>query len=203
MISIAKVRKQGTLHLFKTELFGVSQSLTETSTSLYHGNKSEILKKFPSFNEYVMSNSSTAVIDLSLIVKRMDATDCEIFKEFAIALYEKVSYHFKDHKRIDLIVDRYFKDSLKENLRNESSIGSRLLFDDNTKLSAKSHSDLLKNNDNKNRLGHYLVKKLIELHLNPNKILVVTYKHTILATNSVVLNKNYITNCTSERLTSD
>ena len=107
--SAAKIRKQGTLHLFETELFGVAQSFVETNTSLYHRNKSEILKKIPSFNEYTISNLSAAVINLSPVVKGIDVTHCKTFK--------KVFYHFKDHKRIDLIVDRYFKDSLKENLR--------------------------------------------------------------------------------------
>ena len=119
------------------------------------------------FKEYTVSNSSAAVIDLLPIVKGMDVTHCKIFEEFANDLYKKVSYHFKNHKRIDLVVDRYFKDSLQENLRDEKGIGSQLLFDDSTKLLAKFHSDFLKNSDNK--------KKHIELHLNPNQILVVTY----------------------------
>ena len=95
----------------------------------------------------------------------MDVTHCKTFEEFANALYEKVSYHFKDRKRINLIVDRYFKENVKENLRDERGIGSRLLFDNSTKLPAKFHSDFLKKSDNKNELGHFLAKKLIELHL--------------------------------------
>ena len=105
-----EVRKQWTLYLFETELFGVAQSFVETNTSLCHRNKSEILKKIPSFNEYTISNLSTAVINLSPFVKGIDVRHCNTFK--------KVFYHLKDHKRIDLIVDRYFKDSIKENLRD-------------------------------------------------------------------------------------
>ena len=191
--SAAKVRKQGTLYLFETELFGVAQSLAETSTSLYHRNKSEIPTKFPSFNKCTISNSSAAVIDLSPIEKGIYVTHCKTFEEFANILYKKVSYHFKDHKRIDLIVDRYCKNSLKEDLRVERNIGSRLLFDDSTKLQSKVLSDILKNSDSKNELGHYLAKKNIELDLNPNKILAATYVRTR-NTNSAVLNENNITN---------
>ena len=61
--SAVKVRKQEILHLLKTEPFNVAESLAETITSLYHENKSEILKKFPSFNEYTISISSAALID--------------------------------------------------------------------------------------------------------------------------------------------
>ena len=114
------------------------------------------------------------------------------FQKLCIMLFS----HFKDHKRIDLIVDRYFKDNLKENLRDERGIGSWLLFDDSAKLPVKFYSDILKNSDNKNGLDHYLAKNLIELHLNPNQIIVVNSEHTLLATNSAVLNKNNIMNCT-------
>ena len=38
--SAVKVRKQGTLHFFETKLFGITQSIAEISTSLYHWNKS-------------------------------------------------------------------------------------------------------------------------------------------------------------------
>ena len=48
------------------------------------------------------------------------------------------------------------------------------------------------------RLGHYVTKNLVELHLNPNQIIVVNSEHTLLATNAAVLNKNNIINCTSE-----
>ena len=47
--SAAKIRRQGSLLSPETELFGVVQSLAETSTSLNHRNKSEILRKSPSF----------------------------------------------------------------------------------------------------------------------------------------------------------
>ena len=122
----------------------------------------------------------------------MDATHCETFEEIENALYKTVSHHFKDHKRVDMIVDRYFKDNLKGNLRDEKGVGSRLLFDGSTKQPPKFHSDFLKNSDNKNELGYCLAKKIIELHLNPNEILVLTYEDTILVTNSAVLNENNI-----------
>ena len=114
--SAAKLRRQGSLLSLKTELFGIAQSLAETSTSLNHRNKSEILRKSPSFNEYTISNSSAAVVDLSPIVKEMDVTRGETFEKFADVLYKKVFSHFKGCKRIYLIVNRYFKDGLKENL---------------------------------------------------------------------------------------
>ena len=107
------------LRLFKTELFSVAHSLAEMSTTLYHENKVDILKRFTSIDQHKMSDLSAAFIDLSLIKKDWDVTHCRTFCEFAQALYSKVVHHFKGYKRIDLIIDRYFRNSLKENLRDE------------------------------------------------------------------------------------
>ena len=46
----------------------------------------------------------------------MNVTLCKTFEEFANALYQ--SFHFKDDEGIDLIDDRYFKGSIKVNLRD-------------------------------------------------------------------------------------
>ena len=73
-------------------------------------------EKYLSFNEYTISNSWAAVINLSQIVKEMNVTLCKTFEEFANALYQ--SFHFKDDEGIDLIDDRYFKDSIKVKLRD-------------------------------------------------------------------------------------
>ena len=110
-----EVRKEMALELFKRELFGVSKSLAETSTTFYHGNKADILKRFISIDQHNIRKPSAAVIDLSPIVKGIDVTHCRTFYDFAQVVYSKVIYHFSTNKRIDLIVDRYFRNSLKEN----------------------------------------------------------------------------------------
>ena len=47
-----ELRKEMALELFKRVLFGVTQSLAETSTTLYHGNKADILKRFTSIDQH-------------------------------------------------------------------------------------------------------------------------------------------------------
>ena len=56
----------------------------------------------------------------------------------------------------------------------------------------------LKNSENKDDLGRYLAKKIIEFHLNQNLVLVVTYEHTILSSDIAILDEESIVNCTSE-----
>ena len=118
----------------------------------------------------IMREPSAAVIDLSPIVKAIDVTHCRTFYDFAQAFYSKVIYHFSTHKRKDLIVDRYFRNSLKENVRDERGMGTQLLFDDTTILPSKFQVDFLKNSENKDDLGRYLAKKIIEFHLNQNLV---------------------------------
>ena len=47
--SACELRRDPTLKLFKSELYGVAQSIASNAESLYHSNKSDILKKLTSF----------------------------------------------------------------------------------------------------------------------------------------------------------
>ena len=196
--SAADNRHEMVSRLFEGELFGVAQSLAKTSVSLYHGSKSEILKKFASKQDHKATNTTAAVVDISLIIKGLNTAHCETFNDFAMALYSKVSNEFKEYKRVDLIFDRYFRGSLKETLREERGVGSRILFEDCTALPPKFHSDFLKNSENKDELGKYLAKKFLELHSNTQQILVATYEQSILTNVDEVFNEVNISHCTSE-----
>ena len=77
-------------------------------------------------------------------------------------------------------------------------MGTRLLFDDTTLLPSKFQLDFLKNSENKDDLGRYLAKRMIEFHLNQNQDLVVTYEHTILSSDIAILDGKSIINITSE-----
>ena len=59
-------------------------------------------------------------------------------------------------KRLDIVANRYFQHSLKENTRESRGIGSEFKFDDNTKLPPNFQSDFLKNGENKDELYQYL-----------------------------------------------
>ena len=85
-----------------------------------------------------------------------------------------------------------FKKSLKENIRDERGIGSRLLFDETTKLPSKFHSDFLKNSANKDELSRFFAKQFIVMHKNIHQILVVTYEHSIISYNPDVQFENDI-----------
>ena len=62
--------------------------------------------------------------------------------------------------RCGIIADRYFKDSLKENIRSIRGQGSRKHFSDEAKIPGDFKSDFLTNSDNKNDLYIYLAEKI-------------------------------------------
>ena len=66
--SACELRRDPTLKLFKLELYGVAQSIAANSEALYHSNKSDILKKFTSFEEYDLQEMTAVVVDISPIL---------------------------------------------------------------------------------------------------------------------------------------
>ena len=156
------------------------------------------MKKFTSFEKCDLQEIAAVVIDISPILKGLDTMNCNTFNDLAIVLYNKICSLYGNFQRVDLIFDQYFKKSLEENICDERGIGSRLLFDETTKLPSKFHSDFLKNSANKDDLSRFLAKKSIEMHTNIQQILVVTYEHSIISSDPGVQFENDIAQCQSE-----
>ena len=85
------------------------------------------------------------------------------FSDFAESLANRLMFLSKNYFRCDIVSDRYFKNSLKGNIRNVHRAGSRKLLDDNTKITAGFKSDSLKNCENKNDFHMYLAEKISEI----------------------------------------
>ena len=83
------LRKDKATELFSTELFGVSQCIAENSNSLYHGTKSDILKRFATCNyiePHKTKTTSAMVFDLSLFTKSHVINKKDTFYTFAESL---------------------------------------------------------------------------------------------------------------------
>ena len=115
--SACELRRNQSLKLFKIELYDVAQSIATNSEALYHSIKSDILKKFTSFEGYDLSEFAAVVVDISPILKGLDTMNCNTFNDLARVLYDKICFLFGNFQRVDLIFDQYFKKSLKENIR--------------------------------------------------------------------------------------
>ena len=119
---------------FSQELFGVSQCIARTSMSLYHGQKSDILRKFSWVKEITVPKNFAIIFYLSLLTKSHLIKPGSTFFDFAISMQRRIYHLSKEYSRCDVISDKYFINSLKEGTRNKRGTGSVKVFNDDTKL---------------------------------------------------------------------
>ena len=148
----------------------------------------------------VVSNNlkSALIIELSPIVFRLAETpSVHSFHDFAVLVYHHIKDLAHDYQRVDVVCDRYFNGSLKEQIRTQRGVGTRLHFSDDTQFPSTFRSNFLHNSENKNELNEYLANKLISFH-NNHQILIVSYKNGVLCSNIKLEPSSKILNCTSE-----
>ena len=61
-----------------------------------------------------------------------------------------------EYDRIDIVFDRYLKDSLKNQRQENRGSGDTICFDEHTKFPSDFQSNFLRNSDNKNRHSRFL-----------------------------------------------
>ena len=96
------------------------------------------------------------------------------------------------YRRCNIVADRYFQESLKNNLRSSRGIGPSMTF---TKLPS-DFRDFLANSENKSILNEFLAKIFIEDV--GNQTLVVTYKDNVLSNNNTLVMDEDIAICLTE-----
>ena len=110
--------------------------------------------------------------------------DIVCFSNFPVLIYYEIIKLAANHNRIDLVFDRYFENSLKEDTRTfRGSTGCTFPFDDDTELPDDMVGTFTTNNDNKNALNEYLAKKLIDLHQG-SKLIITTFKNSVLCSSN-------------------
>ena len=196
----AMTKKENKL-IYLIELCNVAQSIAENEDSLYHSSKSDILKCFPIYNNdsiiEATINDYAMIIDLSLFTKSHHFNENTTFLEYANSLREIILNVSSSCVRCDIIVDQYFKDSLKQNIRSTRGQGSKKHFKDETKIPEDFRNNFLANNDNKNDLHVYLAEKLLESP-PPEKNLVVTYNGSTLTNIEKIIHADEILCCNIE-----
>ena len=196
-----KFRPQLSAKLFETELFGVSQSLAKSETSLYHGTKSVLSDRFGQSEYTPVQTPAAIVIELSPLIRTQAIKADMKFIEFASSIYTRLKNLSKGSVRCDVIVDRYFEHSLKENLRICRGSGSRFRFEDQTLIPSDFKENFLMNSANKHDLGHYIAEKLMDFHSYDKagiETLVCTYGNSIVTNDRGLENEVDIRNCMSE-----
>ena len=123
---------------------------------------------------------SNLLQNTSVIIKMKEGAACSTFNEFASVVYNHIIYLGNGFQRIDVIVDRYFEDSLKGQARKNRGSGSRVIFTGSSRLPSNFGTDFLRNDKNKEDLNLYLAHQFLQLHTNCEKTIVVTFNDTVL-----------------------
>ena len=82
---------------------------------MYHGTKSSIQKRLPPCQQPIMSETCQNTLNVeawSLLCKLSNFSAGNIY-EFAVVFYNYVIRFADDFDRLDVVFDRYFKNSLK------------------------------------------------------------------------------------------
>ena len=90
----------------------------------------------------------------------------------------------EDCNRVDVITDRYFKDSLKSEVRKNRARGSRQVFNGTTPFPKNFDCDFLFNDDNKNDFYNFLADYIILTYVG-SKIIVVTKGDSVISNDSL------------------
>ena len=196
--SAYEFRKDEVKELFCSEIFGIAQSISLHSTQLYNGTKSEIARRFTTTSVKTRESKYGIVIELSPIIQSKQVNNCSTFDDFARVVYNHIVFLSRGYDRCDVVADRYFTGSLKEGTRKKrGDTGSTMQFTGETRFPS-SFSDFLSNSENKNNLGQFLARKMIDLHNDSPCKFVVTFNDTILTNDTNLASQSDIKFCTAE-----
>ena len=141
---------------------------------------------------------SALVIELSPLIRTQALKVGMTFQDSALSLFQRIVVlaKAKGYLRCDVVIDRYFEHSLKENLRCKRGVGSRYVFKNDIEIPSDFKDNFLMNSANKHDLGHYLAEKFTDFHSTTTNICV--HGNSILTNSNSLRNQTDINNCISE-----
>ena len=145
--------------LFAEELYGVPHCFSVHGTDeMYHGTKSSIKDRLPSSPPPLPTATSpkALIVEASPLIRKLSNVTVDNFHEFAVVLYNHVVRLAAGFKRLDVVFDRYFKDSLKAQTRTgRGSGGTRVLeISDDIQFPDNFQHSFLNNSENKTIWGY-------------------------------------------------
>ena len=171
--------------IFKYEIVDVAQSLASTSGTAYHGQNSYIMKRLPPFSQPYLTNkesNAAIIIEMSPVIPARCVSvtsDVDCFSNLAFAIFYHVQSLTSSFDIVDLVLDRCFEHSLKEDTSKDRGMGSRFVFTGNTKLSNKTTEDFLMNSASKNDFNEFLVKMFHHVYRG-DQIYIISYRDSVL-----------------------
>ena len=119
-------------------------------------------------------------------MRKLSNVSADSFYELAVVSYNHVIRLAEGFHRLDVVLDRYFKNSLKAQARKgRGSSGTRvLLTTDMFPVPRYFLTSSLCNTDNKHDLGLYLASKLMSIHSdvgNTRLLLCATHDNSVIS----------------------
>ena len=128
--------------LFAEELYGVPHCFATDVDVMYHGTKSSIKDRLKSCSPpaHLTESAWTAIVlEASPLIRKLSNVPVESFHEFSAVLYQHISKFATGFDRVDLIFDRYFKDSLKRQTRIDRGVSGTRFLNINDNAPSKIH----------------------------------------------------------------
>ena len=111
------------------------------------------------------------IFDGPAIVNMLKPNDSKTFDGYVSSVIQPfIEHHLRTAARLDLVFDRYFKDSLKSHTRSNRGVGVRRLVKGNGSMPI-NWSTFLRCDENKKELFPFIVKGLME-HLQSDRLFV-------------------------------
>ena len=138
------------------EVFAIAQSLASDQFSVYHGAKSSIIASLIQTTDTrkIQLHRSGCMIELSMLLQKEQPSWVQTIAEFFKFLFNVIMDISSLFNRYDVIMDRYFEGSLKEETREDRGSGTGLIvtFDDCFEIPTNFISKFQSNVTNKTNL---------------------------------------------------
>ncbi len=160
---------------FKHENHANPPSISEYG-SLRKGNKADFLKCIENCGKSILESPRTTVkiLDGAAIVQMMPPGCAKTFGQYSSLFVESVKKEFRSEsmRRIDVVFDRYFPDSLKSDTREKRGCGTRISVKANTPI-CNNWRQFLRVSENKEELFALLAEQLKDSSV-AGKVIVAT-----------------------------
>ena len=161
---IACQAREGNLQeCFKHENHASLPSLS-CAGKMRSGQKSDLVQVLEASTTVERPDVDVKVFDAAAIVNMLQPGKSKTFKDYATVFLDYVIKQAQNVKRVDLIWDRYFENSLKRSTRETRGSGVRIRVCDNASIPGNWKS-FLRSDENKNELFQYLAESVTAIQL--------------------------------------
>ena len=112
--------------LLQNELLGIAHSFASDGTTMYYYDEGA---NWTMWNRPHVSCNFVVIINWFSVIFRLAESKISSIHEFLVIIYDHIMGLGRYHKHINIVCDRYFKDTLKDQTWIGRGIGTQIDFD--------------------------------------------------------------------------